>query len=362
MILHVISGLGVGGAEAMLVQVAGSLQARGIQQHVVSLVGRGENATRLEARGVTVSSLDVRSIYSAPSTLLRLCRIVGRERPTIIQGWMYHGNLMAALAHRLVPWRTRRQLYWGLRATNMDELRYGWINMLCARMSRLPNLIIANSYAGVLAHQQYGYRPRRFVVVANGVDVKRFHANDELRQKMRFELELPPDAFVAIHVARVDAMKDHRTFLAALAKAPAAIGLLVGAGTEALLLPPNVRALGLRRDIERLYLAADIVVSSSAFGEGFSNVIAEGMATGLIPVATDVGDARMIVGGTGRVIPPGDVDAMAAAINAEARAPSDERSRRSLAARARIQQNFTIEKSVDSFAQLYAESEKQVLP
>ena len=91
--------------------------------------------------------------------------------------------------------------------------------------------------------------------------------------------------------------------------------------------PPNVRALGRRRDTEALYAAADIVASTSAFGEGFSNVIAEGMSAGLVPVATDVGDARRIVGDTGSIVAPRNSQAFAAALREIAALPAAERRR-----------------------------------
>lgn len=353
-ILHVITGLGIGGAETILVQVAAALAARGMSQHVVCLTGRGENLEPLEAKGIPVNCLDVRNAYDAPAALFQLCRIFNRKRPSIVQGWMYHGNLMAAFAHRMTPGRSRRRLYWGLRASNMDTKRYGWINGACARVSHWPDVIVANSQAGARWHVDTGYRPRRLEVIANGVDTHLFRPDDKLRQQVRSELRLAPDVFLAIHVARVDPMKDHQTFLSAMAKAPSTFGLLVGDGTQALSLPTNVQALGPRRNLEQIYCAADIVVSSSAFGEGFSNAIAEGMSAGLVPIATDVGDARMIVADTGHIVMPGDSEAMAAAIKAEAGAPREVQVSRGIAARERIRKHFAIETTIAAFENLYS--------
>ena len=129
----------------------------------------------------------------------------------------------------------------------------------------------------------------------------------------------------------------------------------VGAGTETLVCPPNVRALGIRRDVERVYAAADLVVSSSAFGEGFSNVLAEGMSAGLVPVATDVGDAGRIVGPIGHVVAPRSPTALAAAIKAEATLALDQRRDRGRQARARIVGSFARARAIDAYAHLYQE-------
>ena len=95
------------------------------------------------------------------------------------------------------------------------------------------------------------------------------------------------------------------------------------------------------------------VASTSAFGEGFSNVIAEGMSVGLVPVATDVGDARRIVGDAGSIVAPRDPQAFAIALQEVAALPDAERRRRGLVARERIGANFTLERTADAFAQLY---------
>jgi glycosyltransferase involved in cell wall biosynthesis len=175
-----------------------------------------------------------------------------------------------------------------------------------------------------------------------------------MRQEVRNELGIPEDAIVLIHVARVDPMKDHQTFFAAMANLPDIRALMVGSGTERLLATPNVQCLGLRTDLPRLYAAADFVVSSSAFGEGFSNVIGEGMASGLPAVATDVGDARFIIGETGVVVPPRDADALALAVRSLTSEQLPERISRSTSARARVVEKFSLANAVAQFDELYS--------
>ncbi len=353
-ILHIISGLGTGGAETTLAQIAGTLQARGISQHIVSIGDSGSHRNDLEDRSVAVTALGVKSIFGAPLGIFRLVRLIERLQPSVIQGWMYHGDLMALFGHRLARRRADRRLYWNLRASNIGQAGYGWLIRLCAYFSHLPDLVIANSEAGAAYHVKLGYRPRRLEVVANGIDTDKFRPDAELRKAVRAELKIAPDAVLVIHVARVHSMKDHETFLAAMAAIPRIEAVMVGSGTERLRVPANVRALGLRRDVARIYAAGDIVVSTSAFGEGFSNAIAEGMSAGLVPIATDIGDARRIVHDTGAIVAIGDAAGLAARIAEEAALSADQRRARGLNARARIQEKFSLSRAVESFARLYA--------
>jgi glycosyltransferase involved in cell wall biosynthesis len=352
-VVHVISGLGIGGAEASLIQIATHLQARGVPQHIVCAGSLDDHADDLKSQGVNVTVLGVINAFSLPLGISRLARLIRELNPGVVQGWMYHGNILAALAHRLAGRRGGRRLYWNLRASNVDDERYGRVLRVGALMSRWPDLVIANSQAGAKFHIDRGFRPRQIDVIRNGVDTRKLCPDAEARAAVRAEFKIPADAVVAIHAARVDPMKDHALVLAAMAALPQIHGLLVGAGTEALTVPPNVRALGMRRDLARLYAAADIVISSSAFAEGFSNVIAEGMSVGLTPIATDVGDSREIVGDCGYVVPARDVAKMTAALAAAAREPAPERLSRGLGARARIVERFPLSTMVDAYAKVY---------
>ena len=352
-VVHVISGLGIGGAEASLIQIATHLQARGVPQHIICVGALDDHAGDLRAHGVDVTVLDVINALRLPVGVNRMARLIRELDPGVVQGWMYHGNILAALAHRLAGRRGGRRLYWNLRASNVDDERYGGVLRIGALMSSWPDLVIANSQAGAKFHIDRGFKPRQIDVIRNGVDTQKFNPDADVRATLRAQLGIPAGAVVAIHAARVDPMKDHALVLAAMAALPQIHGLLVGAGTETLTVPPNVCSLGMRRDLARLYAAADIVISSSAFAEGFSNVIAEGMSVGLVPIATDVGDSREIVGDTGCVVPTRDVTKMTAALAAAARESAPERLNRGLRARARIVERFPLGTMVDAYARVY---------
>jgi glycosyltransferase involved in cell wall biosynthesis len=352
-ILHVITGLGAGGAETFLTQLAVELQTCTEAQHVVTLKGLGPSAEILESAGVPVTDLAVTSAMKGPLAIVHLTGLITRMRPNIVQGWMYHGNIAAALAHRLAPGRDWRRLLWNIRASNVDAGRYESLVRWSARLSPLPERIIYNSEVGRDFHLGQGFQPLKDDVVPNGINIQKYAPVPGARTEVRSELGIDEKSVVVIHVARVDPMKDHSSFLEAMAGTPGLKGLLVGAGTEELPLPDNVMALGVRNDVARLHHAGDIIVSSSAFAEGFSNALAEGMSSGLIPVTTDVGDARQIVGYTGQVVSPRDPGALLAAISREAELPVKEMRLRGLQARQRIIDNFTIDRAKASFARLY---------
>ena len=82
-------------------------------------------------------------------------------------------------------------------------------------------------------------------------------------------------------------------------RSPKVCVIAIGAGTEALDGPPNLRKLGRRDDIPALLAASDVIASTSAYGEGFSNSIGEAMACGIPAVVTRSGDSASIVGDTG---------------------------------------------------------------
>ncbi|MCX7353278.1 MAG: glycosyltransferase [Alphaproteobacteria bacterium] len=356
-ILHVITGLGLGGAENMLTSLVLRSADTGMIPSVVSLVPGGENAARIHTAGVPISDLGMQRGLPDPRAVRRLALSIRAARPHVIQSWMYHADLMALAARVTLARAERPRLVWGVRCSDMDVSRYGpalrLIIAACARLSARPDAVLVNSHAGRTVHEKLGYHPRRFEVLENGVDTERFRPDPAARAEMRRALGLAPDAIVLAHVARRDPMKDHESYLAALDRLPHVTGLAIGLDTERLPARPNLRRLGPRTDVPRLLAAADFVISSSAFGEGFPNVLAEGMATGAPAVATDVGDAARIVGDTGRIVKPRDAEALARAIAALAGEDAAARAARRERARTRIENAYPLARSAQAYAALY---------
>ena len=356
-VLYVTAGLRGGGAEAMLTRLASAQPGVADDVTIVSLLPAEAHTERLSAGGVTVVELRFDKAGGIATGLFKLASLIAERQPDIVQGWMYHGDLAALVALVLSGRRRQTRLVWSIRCTAMDWRGYGvglWLVVkACALLSRWPDVVTANAVAGLKSHLVLGYRPRRAEVVANGIDVDEFRLDAAARRAVRTELGIADDAIVLAHVARVDAMKDHSSFLAAMAGLPDLSAILVGAGTENLPAAPNVLRLGRRHDVPRLFAAADFVVSSSCRGEGFSNVLAEGMACGLPAVATDVGDAQLIVGDTGLVVPPESPDALAAAIRTLAAESAAARAERGSKARARIVENFAMPRAVQRYVDLY---------
>jgi glycosyltransferase involved in cell wall biosynthesis len=188
-----------------------------------------------------------------------------------------------------------------------------------------------------------------------------------LRDEIRAELGITPDAIVIGHVARYDVQKDHRTFLQAVnqirTRNASLNVIMVGDGVdwqnsdltsdidrdEA---SQWLNLLGPRSDVARLYNGMDIFCSSS-IGESCPNVVLEAMIMGLPCVATDVGDVRQMVGDNGLVVPPSSVEELAIALTDVIDSDADKRRSIGASLRQRALQEYTLGRAASRFAEVY---------
>ena len=367
--LHLITGLGVGGAETMLTRLVADMDRSRFVSSVVSMTAPGAMAAKIIAAGVPVYSLGVQRGSPHPSALAKLVALVRSFRPDILQSWMYHANILGLAAARLtrVP-----KLIWNIRCSDLDFPNAGLslrtVFATHGLLSRFTDATVVNSAAGLHFHRTHGHRPQRWELIQNGFDLSRFRADDVVRRDGRAELGLKEDQIAIGMVARFDRYKDHRTFIEAAGmlhtSEPRAIFVFAGKGLTAknyklmeLLstagLLAHTRLLGEYTDPSRLLPCLDIATLCS-FTEGFPNVVGEAMGSEVPCVCTDVGDAELLLGPTGFVVPARDPQAVVKrwidliALGAEGR--------RALgaAARARIQERFSLPSVISAYESLYA--------
>jgi len=99
-ILHVISSLDVGGAEMVLYRLVKNMNAARFENQVVSLVHSGKVGEKIQALGLRVFSLEMRSGHPDLGGLVRLAGLLRRESPDLLQTWLYHADLLGLLAAR----------------------------------------------------------------------------------------------------------------------------------------------------------------------------------------------------------------------------------------------------------------------
>lgn len=355
-VLHVISSMGQGGAERQLLE----LVIQNNNHAICQLFSDNFYRTELENKKIAIFDLKIKKGFSAIFSLYKIHKIIKAYEPDIINTWMYHSSLLVTII-KLINLRNNIPVIWGLRCSNMDTTYYSIflkiVIKFCKFFSHMPDIIINNSKAGLDFHQKLGFR-NKHNVIHNGIDTSRFFLNKKFRNNFRSQYKIHKDAIVLLCVGRNDPMKDHDTLIKAFkklnSKFPSVILLLAGLGTEKIKNINNIIPLGPRKDIEYIYSASDIIISSSAFGEGFSNALAEGMSSKLIPIATEVGDSHYILGNIGKLIKPKSIKELYKAIEYMLELDKDSFENQKKLARKRILNNFSQNKMISSYNKLYA--------
>ena len=362
-ILQVIDGMNVGGAEVLLVDLVRRLREAGHRVQV-AYSSPGPMAARLAEMNVPLTRLP-RFARVDPILLLRLMRLMRREKPDIVHTHLFksdlHGRLAArwtgapvviSTAHNNDSWAKRTPLGW-----------------LYGRTARLADRIIAVSEEVREYQIKYTFvPPEKIVTIDNGVDLRRFEGQDAAGRAVRAELGIDPDAPLVGIIGRLTEQKDHATFLQAAAQirvaGPEARFLIVGDGPLRAELVEQARALkldeaviftGLRSDIPALMAALDVLVFSSRW-EGLPVTLLEGMAAARPIVSTAVGGVPGVVGDgdSALLVPAGISSVLADAVVRVLRDPALAR-KLSAAARARVREKYSLDSMLNQTLALYEE-------
>lgn len=367
-ILHIITGLNDGGAEAVLYRLC--IADLSHHHHVISLTDSGKYGPMLEAAGIPVTIIGLPRGKVTLAGFQRLHCAIRDLCPDAVQTWMYHADLLGGFAARLAG---VRNVTWGIHHTTLDpkqnRLSTILVAQICALLSRkIPQRIVSCAEKSRRVHERIGYDRRRMQVIPNGYDLSVFKPDLAAGSGLRTDLGISAKEPVIGCVARFNPLKDHQNLFKALAllrlRGHAPTCLLIGDGLDAenrqiadwikQYVPGNqVRLLGRRSDIPAVMNALDLHVMPS-LSEAFPNVLAEAMACGTPCVSTDVGDAISIVGATGHIVPPGNPTALAAAIEKmlTARSSPDWHKRRA-AARIHVAENFSLARMINAYHKVW---------
>lgn len=369
-LMHIITGLSTGGAERALLNLLAGGLVDDFENCVVSLGDAGTIGPKIRELGVPVHSLQIKKGLNSVLAAHALHAIARDYSPGVVQGWMYHGNLAAFYA-----WRTLRKkpvLAWNIRHSLSDLNAERFLTRQTIRVGRRlsdsVDLLLYNSSKSRVQHEDFGFASKHAEVIPNGIELKTFLPRDERRSESRGSLGLSASDFVIGHVARLHPMKNHASFLRATERLvrrysnihvvlagrgvvddnSALTSLLSGATKR------NFHFLGERADVANLLAAMDIFCVSSAWGEGFPNVIGEAMATGVPCVATDVGDCRYIIDETGITVRGSEDEELLNGLEKMYLLPERERQHLGKIARERIESRFSLDSVVSRYASSYA--------
>ncbi|MEZ4599291.1 MAG: glycosyltransferase [Syntrophotaleaceae bacterium] len=369
----IITSLGAGGAQMMLLKLLQQLDRKKFDPEVISLSGlRPETCFLLERyRSLGIKTL-VFNLNLGPAMALQMASLIAhlrRRQPRLVSTWMYHADLMGGLAARLAG---RFPVVWNIRHSNLDRVKDKkstvMVADLCARLSKyLPQKIICCARDSQITHSSIGYDQNRMLVIPNGFFTDEYVPDPELRMRSRKELGIEDD-FLAIGMfGRYHPHKGHKNFFQAaeiFVRGNRKVRFVLcgfQVDWENQEIADSIRKygmedyfllLGQQADMPRLYSALDILASASVC-EGFSNVIGEAMSCGVPCAVTDVGDSAWIVGDTGMIVSPNSPEELAQALIKMTEIGQKERTRLGISARERIVDNFSIPKIVRQYEDLF---------
>jgi glycosyltransferase involved in cell wall biosynthesis len=356
-IVYVLTSLGMGGAERVVLALADRMARRG---HTVALLVLRPRVAEQWPTALPVVHLGMRkSPFSVLMGLARGRRYLHEFGPDLLHSHSFHANLAARLLKGPVPPQvvsTVHNVYEG-----------GWLRMLAYRLT--DGLACRTAFVSQAAADRFvrlkAVPPEKCVVLTNGIDIAEFAPDADRRVRTREEMGADGE-FIWLTAGRIAPAKDYPNLLRAFARVRAAradaqlwiageasgreFSKVRGLAAE-LGLDDSVRWLGLRRDLPALLDAADGFVLASAW-EGMPLALGEAMAMEKPVVATDVGGVRELVCDAGAIVPRKDPEALADAMLERMLSAPEDRQALGRQARERVSAEFSMDAKADEWEAL----------
>ncbi|ENK4570895.1 glycosyltransferase [Vibrio cholerae] len=359
-IFLIITGLGMGGAERQVCDLADQFANKGHSVLLISMTG--ETVNRPQSNEVEVAELNM---TKTPLGLIKAYwqarHLIKKFKPDVVHSHMVHANIFARLLRLTVPIKK-------LICTAHSSNEGGYRRMLAYRLTDgLCDLSTNVSQEAVdISVKRGAASADRIIVMHNGIDTARFTFNSENRISLRKQLTLSDNTPLILAVGRLIEAKDYPNLLTAFSLLPSDLShaqlAIIGIGEEQtniealaaqLGLTQRVHFLGLKYNVHEWMSAADIFVLSSAW-EGFGLVVAEAMACERVVVATDCGGVKEVLGKSGILVPAKNSAALAQGLQNGLALSADIAKAQGAAARARVVDNYSLTARAEKWLQLYS--------
>lgn len=360
-VLHLIKGLGRGGAEMLLPETLKHHAKQDFEFHYIYfLPWKNQLAEQLSKLGGKVECVPASNNLALLMSYRKVIKYVFDHEIELLHCHLPWAGLVGRIVHRLIGIPT-------VYTEHNEQERYHWLTrFLNVRTYNLQNAVIAVS-AAVASSIRRNIGPRIPVhEISNGVDTSSFRPDPEAGEQARRALQLPPDAILVGTVAVFRIQKRLPEWLEVFAEAaekePRLRGVIVGDGPERdavfkrraeLGLDDRVALPGLTTEVKQWLAAFDIYMMTSQF-EGLPLALLEAMSMGCAVCTTDAGGIKEAVqhGSNGLLVP---VDGWRNLSDSISQLAADEALRRKLAlsARATVESTFSMRRMVEELEALY---------
>lgn len=370
LIAHVVFRFDYGGLENGVVNLINRMPDEPFRHCVVALTQATDFQRRITKAGVAIHCIGKRP-GKDPASYLRLYRLLRTLKPSIV-----HTRNLGTLECLFVAWlagapvRIHGEHGWDIYDPHGTSRKYRLLRRLVAPFVE-RFVTVSSDLAEWLA--ELGIPASRITRICNGVDTDRFHPRAGAGRAGLPRAVFPPEAVIVGSVTRFSAIKDPLNLVEAFIRLRNGEGeaaanarlLMVGDGelhgkarerVRGASLQDDVWLAGSRDDVPDMLRTMDVFVLGS-LREGISNTILEAMASGLPVIATATGGNGELVENdiTGKLVPPADPQALAAALR-DYVTDTGKRERHGRNARERACSRFSLAAMVDSYLRLYTDA------
>lgn len=290
-VLHVITGLGAGGAEQQLRSLVRHLDA---DSEVATLTNPGVVAAAIRADGTPVHEVGMRGNRDL-GAVPRLARLIAAGRFDVVHTHLYRAAVYGRIAARLGGVRRIVATEHSIGDRFIEGRRKtSGVRALYLASERLGSRTIAVSETVARRLAEWGVPRSRIAVIPNGIEPRGFRFDPAVRQRTRKRLGIAPESFVVGGVGRLEPGKRFDVLIDAVAGVEDLTLILVGDGSCRRKLAVQAEELGVAsrtifvgesEDVASELAAVDLLAAPSQ-EETFGLALLEGLAAGLPVVYT----------------------------------------------------------------------------